>query len=42
MKTKETKEVLTEQLRELRLPEFREQYESVARRAEQQTLSYEQ
>jgi DNA replication protein DnaC len=42
MKTKDTKELLTEQLRELRLPEFREQYEPVARRAEQQTLSYEQ
>jgi DNA replication protein DnaC len=42
MKTKDTKDLLTEQLRELRLPEFREHYETVARRAEQQTLSYEQ
>ena len=42
MKTKDTNEQLTEQLRELRLPEFREHYESAARRAEQQTQSYEQ
>ncbi|MDG2222108.1 MAG: IS21-like element helper ATPase IstB [Rubripirellula sp.] len=42
MKTQDTNELLTNQLRELRLPEFRENYEAVARRAEQQTLSYEQ
>ncbi|WP_315851662.1 IS21-like element helper ATPase IstB [Aureliella helgolandensis] len=42
MKAKDTKELLTDQLRELRLPEFRENYEPVARRAEQQSLSYEQ
>lgn len=42
MKTKDTKELLTDQLRELRLPEFRENYEPVARRAEQQSISYEQ
>lgn len=42
MKTKDTKELLTEQLRELRLPEFREHYETAARRAEQESLSYEQ
>lgn len=42
MTTKDTNDLLTQQLRELRLPEFREQYETVARRAEQQSLSYEQ
>ncbi|MFK7737837.1 MAG: IS21-like element helper ATPase IstB [Pirellulaceae bacterium] len=42
MKTRDTKGLLTDQLRELRLPEFRENYEPVARRAEQQSLSYEQ
>lgn len=33
---------LNTQLRELRLPAFREHFESLARRAEQETLSYEQ
>jgi DNA replication protein DnaC len=33
---------LNTQLRELRLPAFREHFESLARRAEQDTLSYEQ
>lgn len=42
MKKKETQANLTDQLSELRLPEFRSNYESTARRAEQQTLSYEQ
>ena len=42
MTAKDTKGLLTLQLRELRLPEFRENYELVARRAEQQSLSYEQ
>lgn len=36
------KQTLTDQLRELRLPAFREQYETLARQAEQETLSYEQ
>lgn len=36
------KQALTEHLRALRLPAFRDNYESVARRAEQETLSYEQ
>lgn len=34
--------MLNTQLRELRLPAFREHFESLARRAEQETLSYEQ
>lgn len=42
MRKKETQASLTDQLSELRLPEFRSNYESIARRAEQQTLSYEQ
>ncbi len=42
MKKKESQANLTDQLSELRLPEFRSNYESTARRAEQQTLSYEQ
>ena len=36
------KQTLTNQLRELRLPSFREQYEPLARQAEKETLSYEQ
>lgn len=36
------KQTLTDHLRELRLPAFRDNYESLARRAEQETLSYEQ
>lgn len=36
------KETLATHLRELRLPAFREHYESTARQAEQNTLSYEQ
>ena len=35
-------QTLTTQLRELRLPSFRDHYEPVARQAEQDTLSYEQ
>ena len=35
----DTKELLTDQLRELRLSEFRENYESVAWREEQQSLT---
>ena len=38
----DVKSTLTDQLRELRLPAFRDNYEPVARRAEQETLSYEQ
>jgi DNA replication protein DnaC len=37
----DTNELLIEQLKELRLPEFRAYYEQTARQAEQQTLSYE-
>ena len=36
------KEVVTEYLRELHLPAFRTNFEELARRAEQETLSYEQ
>ena len=36
------KESLIGQLRGLHLPTFRESFEQVARRAEQETLSYEQ
>lgn len=36
------KQNLTDYLRELRLPSFRDHYEPLARQAEQQTLSYEQ
>lgn len=36
------KQTLANQLRELRLPAFRDHYESLARQAEQETLSYEQ
>lgn len=36
------KQTLTDHLRELRLPAFRDHYEALARRAEQETLSYEQ
>lgn len=42
MKTQNTQALLTEQLRELRLPEFREHHETLARRAERESLSYEQ
>ena len=41
-RTSGVKETLATHLRELRLPAFREHYESTARRAEQETLSYEQ
>jgi len=41
MVTTDVKQTLTDQLRELRLPSFREHYESLARQAEQETLSYE-
>ena len=36
------KQTLASQLWELRLPSFRDQYESLARQAEKETLSYEQ
>ena len=36
------KQALANQLRELRLPSFRDHYEPLARQAEQETLSYEQ
>jgi DNA replication protein DnaC len=36
------KPTLTDSLRELHLPAFREQFEEMARRAHQETLSYEQ
>lgn len=36
------KQTLANQLRELRLPSFRDHYEPLARQAEQETLSYEQ
>ncbi len=36
------KETLTNHLRELRLPSFRDYYEPLARQAEQETHSYEQ
>ena len=36
------KQTLTDHLRELRLPAFRDHYESLARRVERETLSYEQ
>ena len=36
------KQTLSHQLRELRLPSFRDHYEAFARQAEQDTLSYEQ
>jgi DNA replication protein DnaC len=39
--TKDVKATLTNCLRELRLPAFREHYEGVAQRASQETLSYE-
>lgn len=38
----DVKEKLTAHLRDLRLPTFRESFEDIARRAEQETLSYEQ
>ncbi len=42
MTTQDVKQTLATHLRELRLPSFREQYESLARKAEQETFSYEQ
>ncbi len=42
MITTDVKQTLGNQLRELRLPSFRDHYEPLARRAEQDTLSYEQ
>jgi len=42
MTTPDVKQTLAHQLRELRLPSFREHYEALARNAEQNTLSYEQ
>jgi DNA replication protein DnaC len=39
--TKDVKTTLTNCLRELRLPAFREHYEGMAQRATQETLSYE-
>lgn len=42
MTTADVKQTLTNQLRELRLPTFRDHYELLARQAEQDTLSYEQ
>ena len=42
MVAKDVKSTLTDLLRELRLPMFREHYETLARQAEQETLSYEQ
>lgn len=42
MQVVDTNELLKAQLRELRLPEIRLQYEAVARRAEQESQSYEQ
>jgi DNA replication protein DnaC len=38
----DVKPTLTDYLRELRLPAFREHFEEMARRAQQETLSYEQ
>ena len=38
----EVNPTLADQLRELRLPAFRDNYEPLARQAEQETLSYEQ
>jgi DNA replication protein DnaC len=38
----DVKSTLTGLLRELRLPAFRDQYETLAHQAEQETLSYEQ
>ena len=42
MITSDVKQTLANQLRELRLPSFRDHYEPLARQAEQETLSYEQ
>ena len=42
MITTDVKQTLTNHLRELRLPSFRDHYEPLARQAEQETLSYEQ
>jgi DNA replication protein DnaC len=42
MTTTDVKQTLANHLRELRLPSFRDHYESLARQAEQETLSYEQ
>lgn len=42
MQATDTNEVLRAQLRELKLPEIRDQYEALARRAEQNSQSYEQ
>ena len=40
--TKTVKAKLTDHLRELHLPTFREYFEEAAQRAQQETLSYEQ
>ncbi len=42
MNSTDVKQTLANQLRELRLPAFRDHYEPLARQAEQDTLSYEQ
>jgi DNA replication protein DnaC len=42
MITTDVKQTLANNLRELRLPSFRDHYETLARQAEQETLSYEQ